>query len=208
MGDALFTEMMKGDGFMKNKLMKIVALCIGALLCAERGASIPIKENVRNEILSQGYELMALKGVPRASTNLNRLAWTMPKSVVVNEIRFAVENTPSPTDYIMSTGGVVVAKGNVCRFVNADVARAFGFGAIATTDMLLQDFAQLIRVQEFDTVSNLIFLSRSESVSELKDVLIYKNILVGIKAETNTFNFAAAILNAGLQVEDRFSLSN
>ena len=175
----------------------------------------PLEEGETRDHQS-GRHLMALMGVPHGDELAICTNWTMPTNVLVGGVSYSVVtdffakiHVTSPTNALEK-----FARGYLDRCINGKEARIHGFAQrmAAVTHATAVGHALNLSVKILDPATNLMFLcSNVEGKGDMRDVLIYKNLVLHMysmaNAPTNALDFAVAILNAGLPETERIVLS-
>ena len=154
--------------------------------------------------------LMMLMGVSAGDMSAVCTNWFMPKNICLDGAFYVVNRKGNDRFEIhpFTNAQKRVANGHLYKFDNGKKARVEGFltynqnvgkGQIGT--------AFGLSVNILDPATNMMFLCSKKGVSPPCDVLIYKNLVLRMSAETNALDFAAAIINEGLPEEDRIPLS-
>ena len=100
-----------------------------------------------------------------------------------------------------------VAHGRNYEFNNGKDARIEGFLLYlreVKKDQIGTAFG--LSVNNLDPATNMLYLSSKEGISPACNVLIHKNLVLHMCAQTNAVEFAVAILNAGLPENERISI--
>ena len=161
----------------------------------------------------EGRHLMALMGVTHGDETLVCNTWTMPTNILVCGISYSFATDDRSYFHVVSTTNAQksLAKGYLERCANGKEARIHGFAqrkALITAGTPLTQALNL-SVRNLDSATNMLFLCSSHGNPSVRDVLIYKNLVLHMCAETNTVNaaaLAAEIINAGLPEGERVAL--
>ena len=206
---------------MKQKLIVFLLVMIGVLAVAEAFDDFPIreivryptKEDMRTDYLRNGKNLMELKGIPDGDETQVCTNWFCPTSIVVNAEQYQVVTNKCLTlTYfkVLTTNEspIMVASGDIEVLTNGKVARCNAFAHRAQTSLYLPDYASSVAVQCIGTATNMLFVTYTSFLSDEMPTgnLVYKNIALEIDAPTNSIFFAAAIINEGLQENERIPL--
>ena len=156
---------------------------------------------------------MALMGVTHGDETVVCNTWTMPTNILVCGISYSFATDDRSYFHVVSTTNAQksLAKGYLERCANGKEARIHGFAqrkALITAGTPLTQALNL-SVRNLDSATNMLFLCSSHGNPSVRDVLIYKNLVLHMCAETNTVNaaaLAAEIINAGLPEGERVAL--
>ena len=156
---------------------------------------------------------MALMGVSHGEETAICTNWTMPTNIVVGGNSYTFTTDDSSFFHVVALTNVTeyLAKGYLERCSNGREARIHGFAqrmsfiSVGTT----VSHALSLSVRNLDPSTNMMFLCSTHGIPDIRDVLIYKNLVLHMCAETNAVNavaFAAEIINAGLPESERVAV--
>jgi len=176
-------------------------------------------ESTMQRARDRGHRLMSLKGIPDGDVTLVCTNWACPTSIVVNAVGYSVVTNGRDDSFkfkIMTTNSMPeeIAYGFVKMEANGREARLSAFVARSYTSMILDRFAQGIKVHPIDPVTNMMFVTDVDYDPNTQQQLVYKNIHVSYEfmntvlsnPATNALAFTAAIINAGLPEAERIPL--
>lgn len=193
---------------MKNNRKKLVIAMmhfVALFVPCGLGQSIPLREDIDEDILEQGRELMMLKNVTAVSGTNVIGTWVWPSRIVVRGMEYGVaHNERDFTVFSISNATYSLVKGDLMRLTDGRTALEYAFGVkAAATNMGLGDFAGLVNVRALDSATNALYVTHGEFRQNKRDCLTYKNLLLRTYGSTNNIDFAISLLNAGLPELER-----
>ncbi len=201
---------------MNIKLLSVVLFTTNIAL-AETGYCLPpvryvTLEEMHEQFLNDGKELMDIKGIPDASASLVCANWTCPTSIVVNAVRYSLvtdEWKGVISADIMTTNFPLAKKGSVRIYwkPNAKEARRTVFAAYnQSSSLTAADIAPFITAHNLDPSTNMMYIAKQRDGGTNRQFVVYRNLSVCADAPTNAVDFAAAIINEGLPENERITL--
>ena len=175
-----------------------------------RMSILPPPEPTEDWMHQRSRHLMMLMGIPQGDISVACTNWFMPTNIGVNGVLCGANLDDQGRFEIHTVANVQqrVASGRLYKYSNGKEARIEGFLTYlrdVRKDQVGAAFG--LSVNNVDPATNMIFLCANKEVSPQSDVLIYKNIVLHMHAETNALMFASEIINAGLPEEERIPLS-
>ena len=170
----------------------------------------PLLEEGESYDHQRGRHLMALMGVPHGEEMAICSNWTMPTNIVVGGTSYTFTTDDSSYFHVVASTNAMksLAKGYLERCPNGREARihAFAQRMFLISGGTTVSHALSLSVRNLDSSTNMMFLCSTRGIPDIRDVLIYNNLVLHMCAETNTVNaaaFAAEIINAGLPESER-----
>lgn len=189
----------------------VVAL---AVVCAVSCFSLPI---VHSRLASSGfYEsgkgdmLMSYFHIGDGHDDKLASEWRFPTSLVVNAETYLLSGTDDDgcftvKDETNSTSYVV--EGRIMRTPDVQTARRRVFAHLATCNLPVDTIAEHIVLTPFDTHTNGFYAALNPQSRSTRSYLASKGLFMYIEGVSNRFDFAIALLNAGLPENERVPLN-
>ncbi len=176
-----------------------------------RMSILPPPEPNEDWMHQRSRHLMMLMGVSVGDSSSVCTNWCMPTNICHNGDSFLISRIGSCHDrfgvYMATNAQQRVAHVIPHGFRNGRESRIEGFLTYLRHVRHGQlETAMGLSVNNLDAAANMLFLSSKAGITPKCDVLIYKNLVLHMCAETNTVNaaaLAAEIINAGLPESER-----
>ena len=178
-------------------------------LCCWAGAYEDAMSNTNMDIAAKwcfedGHKIMQIKGVGAGDPLSFCGSWQIPQSISHNGALFSVTNINDAGAFELydEVAGTKV-KAKLMRFENEEIARLRTFVRFGACDFGPESLAKLLTVSNI--TSNALFVDDPKNSSP-NAFLVYKNLSLNLIAATNRFDFALALLNAGLPEGERLNV--
>lgn len=162
--------------------------------------------------IANGRNLMSMMGVPDAADVGKVGTWSLPTSLVVNAQTYRVNvDDISCGEFKICTqkdAADPLVWGSVIMETSALNARRIPFAGFATySSASMYSICRSIEVMPIGNTTNMLYVSYKRNRVGASSYLVHKNLLISMRGITNRFDFAVALLNAGLPENERVPLN-
>lgn len=187
----------------------VVAL---AVVCAASSFSLPIVHSgqARSGFYERGDLLMSYFHVGDGRGDKLASEWNFPTSLVVNTQRYILTGTEDDGLFSVkseSSSTSYEVRGKIIRTPDVQTARRMAFAYLATCNVPIDVIAEHVVLTPFDANTNGFYAALNPQSRSTRSFLASKGLFMYIHGGSNRFDFATALLNAGLPENEQVPLN-
>ena len=183
-----------------------------ALVCAVSCFSLPIVHSgqAHSGFYERGDLLMSYFQIGDGAGERLASEWNFPTSLGVNAQRYVLAGTDDDGFFTVkseSNSTSYEVRGKIIRTPDVQTARRIVFAYLATCNVPIDVITEHVVLTPFDAHTNGFYAALNPQSRSTRSYLATKGLFMYIQGVSNRFDFATALLNAGLPENERVSFN-